>query len=285
LGCTIPARARGYELSARNVAKALGLELVDADFFCCGYPLRSLSAETALLFSAANLAKAEEMGLDICTLCSACTSTLTETAHALHEDTHLLASVNAKLRNMGLSYKGTVKVRHIARVFHQMLEDGLKEKVKKPLSAISAAVHYGCHYLKPSKVYEGFDDPEFPQTIEQILSALSVKNLDYFEKKLCCGGAVLAVDEKLSITLSAKKLACIKEVGADCMVLVCPFCAVMYDDNQRKAEEMEGREFALPVLFLPQILGLALGLDPQKELGFRFNKVKAEPILSKLGGG
>ncbi|MHA2070029.1 MAG: heterodisulfide reductase-related iron-sulfur binding cluster, partial [Candidatus Thorarchaeota archaeon] len=36
VGCTTPARVGAYELSTRRVAEALGVELVDLNFACCG---------------------------------------------------------------------------------------------------------------------------------------------------------------------------------------------------------------------------------------------------------
>jgi heterodisulfide reductase subunit B len=56
----------------------------------------------------------------------------------------------------------------------------------------------------------------------------------------------------------------------------------MYEDNQRKIESKFNVEYKLPVLYYPQVLGLALGVEP-KPLGFRLNKVKANEILNKVG--
>jgi len=79
LGCTIPVRSQNYEISARNVAKKLGMDLVDLEeFSCCGFPVKSTSTEAALAIAARNLAIASEKKLEICTLCNACTGVLTE---------------------------------------------------------------------------------------------------------------------------------------------------------------------------------------------------------------
>ena len=84
LGCTIPARAQNFEMSARKVAAALGIEFGDIpEFGCCGYPLTSVDEETPLLMAARNLALAEKAGADVCALCTACTGSLTEAAHRL----------------------------------------------------------------------------------------------------------------------------------------------------------------------------------------------------------
>ena len=90
LGCTVPVRGMNYEMSARKVAERLGIELVDVDgFSCCGFPAKPLDWRAGLLMAARNLALAEAQGLDVLTLCSACTGTLTEANHRLKGDAEL----------------------------------------------------------------------------------------------------------------------------------------------------------------------------------------------------
>ncbi|HIJ20366.1 MAG TPA: disulfide reductase, partial [Deltaproteobacteria bacterium] len=120
LGCTIPARARNYELSARNVAEKLGIELVDmAKFICCGFPIKASDMEASELLGAYNLALAEEQGLDICALCSSCTSALSETSHLLTWDEERKNKINERLECMGLQYGKGAKVKHFARVLFE----------------------------------------------------------------------------------------------------------------------------------------------------------------------
>ena len=120
LGCTIPARSRNYELSARRVAQKLGIELVDVpDFICCGFPIKSADQKASMLLAAYNLSLAEERGLNVCALCSSCTSALTEAAHHLSEDSDMREQVNESLSRVGRSYEGGVKVRHFARILYE----------------------------------------------------------------------------------------------------------------------------------------------------------------------
>jgi len=187
LGCTIPARSRNYELSARAIASRLDLEFIDVEgFSCCGFPLEASDEMGAILLGARNLCLAEERGLDICALCSACASMLTKTAYRLDSDQSLREHVNKELSKIGKEYKGTIKVKHFARI---VLEDiGLervREKIKCDLKGLKVATHYGCHYLKPSYIYEGFDDPQDPLTLERILEAAGITNIQYRRKKPC----------------------------------------------------------------------------------------------------
>lgn len=283
LGCTVPARARNYELSVRKVADAFGIELVDVpDFSCCGFPLNSIDAETCLLLSARNLALAEEMGLPICTLCSACTGVLTETNRELREDGEVRAQVNEKLGQLDKAYNGGIEVKHFARILYEDVGiDTIKSSVKRDLGTLQIAAHYGCHYIKPSEIFEGFDDPEHPRSLDELIAATGASCVEYEDKIQCCGGGILAVDEDLALKMADSKLGHIKAAGADGISLICPFCSVMYDDNQRKIESTLERTYGLPVLYYPQILGLALGFE-EKELGFNMNRVKARDLLAKI---
>lgn len=283
LGCTIPARSRNYELSSRKVSQALGLELVDLDaFICCGFPVRSASLETSTLLGAYNLALAQKQGMDICTLCSSCTSALTETAHHLDHDSVALEAVNRDLDRLGLKYEGGIRVRHLARILYEQVgKDAILSHIKAPLDGLRVATHYGCHYLKPSEIYDGFDDPENPRTLDELVALTGAIPLDYKDKKRCCGGPVLPVDQKVSLSVAKAKLDDIKEAGADAISLVCPFCAVMYDSNQKGISSEFETEYDLPVLYLSQILGLAMGFD-RKELGLNMNVVKTKDLLNRF---
>jgi heterodisulfide reductase subunit B len=119
--------------------------------------------------------------------------------------------------------------------------------------------------------------------VDELVEVLGAESIDYTERLLCCGGAILGYREEDSQTLIAKKMESIIDAGADCLEMHCAFCGVMYDGNQRAAERIADKKFKMPVLPYPQLLGLAMGLDPE-ELGFRLNRVKAKNLLAKLEG-
>jgi heterodisulfide reductase subunit B len=137
--------------------------------------------------------------------------------------------------------------------------------------------------MKPSGVFERFDDPEHPVTFDELIRATGAEAVAYADKLRCCGGGLLAIDEKVALSLGRAKLEDLKKAGAEAMALMCPFCSVMYDDNQKKIETTFEADFALPVLYYPQLLGLALGIEP-KALGLNMNRVKTKPLLAKLAG-
>jgi heterodisulfide reductase subunit B len=282
LGCTIPARSRNYELSARCVAQKLGVELVDLkDFICCGFPIKASDNALAETLGAYNLALAKKEGVDICVLCSSCASALTEVSHHLSGNGQALLRVNRHLAKVGLQYEAGVRVRHFARLLHEEIgEDRIRACVERDLWGLRIAVHYGCHYLKPSEIYDHFDSVEEPCSIDALVRLTGAEVVDYPGKKRCCGGPVLPVDENVALAVTKGKLDDISKAGADAMCLVCPFCAVMYDGNQKSIESAYNTPYGLPVLYLTQILGLAMGFD-RKALGLNMNVVKTKELLSR----
>ncbi len=284
LGCTIPVRAQNYEMSAREVAKKLGIDVVDiAEFSCCGFPVKSSNAMSSLVIAARNLAIASKNDEDICTLCNACTSVLTEANKQLTEDKELRDKVNKELKNFGLKFTPGVTIKHFSRLLYEDIGiDSIKDHLTQDLSMLRMSIHYGCHYLRPSELYDGFDNCEHPVSVDKLVEVTGAVVIDYKNKLDCCGGAILGVEEEIALSMAKEKLDHITEHKVDALITICPFCSIMYEDNQRKIESKFNAEYHLPVLYYPQILGLAMGIEP-KPLGFRLNKIKAKQLLEKAG--
>ncbi len=284
LGCTVPVRALNYEISARKVAEKLGVHLSEvSDFSCCGYPIKSVHRYAYLLMAARNLALAEKKGLPLCTLCSACCGSLTEANHEIQEDEKLRKKINEDLSEwVGLRYEGGIRVTHFIRVLDQEIgKKRITDQVRTNLSSLRVAPHYGCHYTKPSTIYNGAENPEDPKSLDELIRATGAESVQYEDKLQCCGGGVLAVDEQVALAMAHKKLDHLQAQRADAMILICPFCNVMYEGNQRKIEKTYQTEYKLPVLYYPQLLGLALGLEPD-ELGMKMNRIKTTELVKKI---
>jgi heterodisulfide reductase subunit B len=157
----------------------------------------------------------------------------------------------------------------------------IKTLMKVNLENLTIATHYGCHYHKPSHTYGTEEDVEFPTSLDELITVTGAKSVDYADKMECCGGNVLAVDDNITMQLAGQKLDHVKQAEADAINLVCPLCDVIFDRNQRVIERRLTKKYGVPVLFYPQILGLALGIDP-KELGLNMNRVKVTALLEKL---
>ncbi len=281
LGCTLPVRGQNYEISARKVCETLGIKLYYNDrYLCCGFPLKAVDSNAAFLFSAFNIAIAEAQGLDMMTMCAACTGILTETNHRLKQDEVLRLEINKKLNDFGVEFKGTIDVKHFARILYEDIGvNTIKKKIKKKLKGFRFAAHYGCHYLKPSESFNKFDEPENPKSLCELINVTGAKSINYEENLSCCGGGILGIDEETSLAIANKKLNYVKKEGADAIILLCPFCDVMYEQNQKKMERIFQQEYNIPVLYYSQILGLALGFAP-KELGFNMNTIKPKALLA-----
>ncbi|MBW1869722.1 MAG: hypothetical protein JRI73_10640, partial [Deltaproteobacteria bacterium] len=129
-------------------------------------------------------------------------------------------------------------------------------------------------------IYENFDPADHPKSIEKLVAMTGARVVNYAGEQNCCGGPLLPIDEKTALSLAKEKLDAVFDVGADALCVVCPFCSVMYDSNQKTMLSASGTNFGLPVLYLTQLLGLAMGFG-KKELGLNMNVVKPKELLKK----
>jgi heterodisulfide reductase subunit B len=276
LGCVMPLRYAGIESSTRAVMKELGVELVDVDeFSCCPAPgiMRSLHSTTWLAIAAHNLVAAQEKGLDIMVVCNGCFGSLDEASHILNHDEAKRAEVNKVLAKAGSKeYKGKTRVRHFAEVLHKEVGvEAIQRKVKKPLD-LDVAVHYGCHFLKPSAV-RALDNPEAPTLLDELVVATGARSVNYRQKQMCCGagGGVRANTPDVALKMTTEKLNYLDEVKVDLILDVCPFCHLQYDRGQKDL----ARPKQYPVVHLSQFYGMAFGIDPRL-LGFGMHDTKVD---------
>jgi heterodisulfide reductase subunit B len=282
LGCAIPYRVSAFEISARKILAKLGVELVEMpEFNCCGLPLDPVSHEMMLILAARNLALAEEKGLNIITLCPGCAGTLKKVNKMLKEDKALRDEINCHLKEAGLQFKGTVDAKHFMQVLMEDVGlDKIKKSIVKPLTMVKVAEHNGCHILRP-KEFIGFDDPENPKMLKALIEATGATCLDYMDETECCGAPSVGVSDKVALQLARDKLNHVKQVDAEALVTICPFCHIMYDTNELRIEKMFNETYGIPILHYPQLLGLAMGIPPE-ELAFSELRVDSSKILKQI---
>jgi heterodisulfide reductase subunit B len=281
-GCSIPQKENAYELSARKVADKLGIELVDfKEANCCGFFLESVDHLSAQVLAARDLSLAEQVGLDIVTLCTGCFGHLTKTRTHLLEDDKLRDKVNKILKKGNREFKGSSKVKHFVQV---LLDDVGTEKIMdtitRPLNKLRVVSHWGCHIVKPSDQLN-VDNPENPEQLNSLIKLTQAEFVHYMEEKLCCGAPVLGVDETLSLKILREKFASIQKVKADAIITICPFCHIHLDLNQMSIEETFSEIYEIPVLHYTQLLGLAQGISPD-ELGSYENRTPVDELLEKV---
>jgi len=285
LGCVIPNRYPGIELSMRKVAPTLGIELKDMEgASCCPAPgvFKSFHQPSWLALAARNLIIAETLGTDIVTLCNGCYGSLKEANDILKANSSKRDEVNKILRDFNKEFKGTIDVKHFVEVaYYEIGPEKLKELVKKPLN-LNVAVQYGCHLLKPAKYRKG-ESTERPNFLDALVEALDSKSVPYRDKMMCCGagGGVKASNPDVSLDMAKEKLENMRNAGAECIVTPCAFCHLQFDRGQVDIRNQFGVDFNLPVLHYVQLLGLALGLEPKK-LGLYNNAIPVDPVLKKL---
>lgn len=280
-GCASEGTGLGLGLSAQAVAGPLDIEFIELeDWNCCGStPYGSLNELESIVVAARNLALAEKSGLDLATPCSSCYVTLSKANIHLQEHPQLMAQVNEALAAAGLEYSGNLRVRHLVDVLvNDVTPEVIASRVQQKLSGLKVAPYYGCQLVRPQY---GSDDTESPRSLDRLVESLGAEAVNYPLKARCCGGSLIISEENLALDLVRKLLQNAAESGAQCIVAACPLCQTNLDAYQSKVNKRFKTHYNLPVLFITQLIGLALEIDPMS-LGLDTNIVSADRLLGNL---
>lgn len=280
-GCSLEGTAREYDVSTRALMKAVGADLLELeDWTCCGASAAEpTSALLSLALPARNLALAEKIDEthDIMVPCSACYLNLKKVGEKIRKDPDIFDKINTILGEDQLELKGKMKVRHLLDVIvNDIGTDAISSALKKPLSDFTIAPYYGCQCLRP---YAVFDDPEKPRSMEPVLDAIGARAHPWEMGGKCCGASHMNTKMEVGIELVAAILKGAK--GADAIVTVCPMCQMNLEAYQEKASKLCKEDMTITVLYLPQLIGLALGLTMQ-DLGFDLNLSVTKAFKEKL---
>ena len=267
-GCVLRGAASEAFLATVKVTEALGIELVEIpSWTCCGAShLQDVDDLTALAVNARNLAIAESMGLPIMTVCNTCTLELRRAKDSLDKDAGLKAKVNGILAEAGYEYKGTVEITHLLWVLAsnpQLLEG----KVVKPLTGLKVAGYYGCHLLRPPQIMT-YEDCLNPQSLEKIIKILGAEAVNFDFRLKCCGFHAFWTAEKDVLKITGQTVDSAAKAGADLVVTPCPLCQMQLDMYQPEGRAATQTSAELPILHLPQLIGLALGMS-KDDLGIK----------------
>lgn len=288
-GCVAQGACRELYESTAILAQALDIELIELKkASCCGSG--TFKEDSQLLedsVNARNIALAEALNLPLLTHCSTCQGVIGRVDERLKDSQEsnpaYLNQVNDLLQQQGcLPYRGSTEVKHLlwALVGDYGLER-LQEKVTRQLSGLNCAAFYGCYLLRVQS-HLPYDDPYNPQSMENVFRAVGATPVDYRGRTQCCGWPLSSYATTQAFEMAGMHITEALEAGADCLVTPCPLCHLNLDSRQPEVEKVIGRSLHLPVLHLPQLIALALGISP-KQLGLDRHLVSTRSVLTKLG--
>jgi heterodisulfide reductase subunit B len=261
LGCLIPARELSYEVSVRKVMPELGVELVDMKGAnCCApFSIQSVDHASWMALAARNLCLAEEMGLDIMTLCNDCYESLLMMNTLLKKSPELRNQVNEILSEVGKEYKGKVDVKNLVDVLYGDVGVGkVKNAIKEPFNELRVGAQPGCHLTKPKRIHfellRGFNE------LDALVQATGAVSIPYERKEMCCGGPLRDINDDLARQVSRQKLMALKDADVQGIVTVCPFCFLQLDLGQLEIKRHFNEEYNLPVIHFIELLRMGMGM-------------------------
>jgi len=267
------------------VAPMLDIELVELDRAnCCGAGvIAEHSQELADTLNARTFALAQQeitQGADLMmNICSTCQGAQSECQQRLDASADYRAQVNETLADEGLEYEdGIINKNFLWVLVEDIGLDKLKTLVKQPLTDLRVGPFYGCYIVRPTDRLDINAAQPRDEYLGQIIEALGGTVIDYAGSHKCCGFPIITMNKEASLEQAGRHLGDATDAEADCLVTPCPLCHLNLDLQQPMAAKQVGRELNMPVLHLPQLVGLALGLSP-KELGLQHHIVKPTSVI------
>ena len=279
-GCSLHGTSGEFDASFKATARALDLVLQEIPGWeCCGNTAaHSINRLLAAALPVNELAKVEQdMKLDaVAVPCAACYSRFKTGAHEVEESEQTAADVRAVV---GRAYNGGVAVDNLIDVYHDAVGlDELAAKVTKPFAGLKIACYYGCLLTRPPKVTLA-DDPEYPTHMDEVVKALGCTPVDWNYKTDCCGASLALTEQQIVDDLVTRILTDAKACGADAVSVACPLCQVNLDGRQTEIMRTNKDWQPIPVVFLSQLVGRAIGLG-EKELGLKKHLIDIMAVMA-----
>ena len=271
--------------SMAKVAPLLDIELVELDRACCtgAGVIAEHNQELADTLNARTFALAQQEianGADLMmNICSTCQGAQSECQERLDANSEYRAHVNETLSAEGLTYEKGIANKHFLWLMVEEIGlDAIKAKVKRPLTDLRVGPFYGCYIVRPTDRLSIGEEHPRDRYLQMLIETLGGTVVDYAGAYKCCGFPIITMNKQNSLKQAGTHLGDAADADADCLVTPCPLCHLNLDLQQPLAEKVVGRPLNMPVLHLPQLVGLALGLDP-KELGFNKHVVKPTSVI------
>jgi heterodisulfide reductase subunit B len=272
-GCKIPYYLPEYGTSSLALLNRFGIELLDLEFNCCGYPVRDIDFQSFLLAGARNLALAEQQNTDIVTPCKCCFGSLKFVEHYLNRSGTVKDQINAMLRPEGLQWEGRINVRHLLTVLHRDVGvDALRAAVVNPLEGLKVAIHTGCHALRPGNVTR-YDNPLVPGIFDDLVDVTGAESVFWSMSTECCGNPQMDKNRKLALKQMQRKLLNAKQAGADFVSTACTYCQMQFDQKNQSELISPDSGANIPAILISQLIGLSIGMaDEEIGLGDEYRR-------------
>lgn len=279
-GCTLSTKAQGLDRSARASLEALGIVLREIpEWNCCGAAFPLTNDDLRLAGAVRNLVRTAEMGQEeLLVLCSTCYNVTKRANRLMREDGARRERINTFIE---AQYDGRVRVLHLLDLLRDRLGfEALRQRVTRPLEGLRLAAYYGCYLLRPADEI-ALDDPETPHLFEDFLAALGAEPVLYPHRGECCGSYLAVGAPEVALDASYRILQSARLSGADALVTSCPLCHYNLDHPQRQMAARYPGFRPLPVFYITQVLGIALGLETDG-FGFERHTVDLSPLLARI---
>jgi len=261
-GCTLKTKAANLEQAAMAALDHLGIEFTELSRWnCCG-AVFSL-ADDDLIHQVApvrNLIRAAQQGCDtVVTICSQCYNTLARANKLVRDDAEKRDTLNRFMREEP-DYDGGVEVVHYLSLLRDRVGwDKLRQAVTNPLTGLKVAPFYGCTLVRPEDVaIDAVDD----EILEGFIAALGAEPASFTASRECCGSYQMLAHPEEGMARAAKVIAAANRSAADALILSCPLCEYNLGTRQGDVVAAHGGLEQVPTFYFTQLLGVALGLDP-----------------------
>jgi heterodisulfide reductase subunit B len=254
----------------------MGIELEEIpDWNCCGATsAHSMNKDLSIALPLRNLAKAEEMGLDVVAPCAACYNRLRSADAAAKDHPDVVEPISQKT---GIRYNGTIEVFSLLQAVSRLDPEEIKSRMKRDLKGLKVACYYGCLLLRPPSMVN-FDDAENPRSLDNLMSTLGAEPIEWPYKTECCGASLSLSKVDHVIKLTHDILSMAKRSGANCIVTACPLCHANLDMRQAQVEEKYGEKFDIPIFYFTQLMGISFGFFNNR-LGLDKHMVSPDDVL------
>ncbi len=284
-GCTMKSHAANFEESLLFSMRHLGAEVEELDRWnCCGTVL-SLAQDDVMrqLAPVRNLVRAKEADASrVMTACAMCYNTLKRANERVRSEPAVRDRMNAFMYDEKVTYEGEVDVVHVLEVLREQ-KDGLKAlatKVVKPLKGLKVACYYGCMLTRPKSV--AFDNVEDPVMIDDVVTALGAKTVNFSHKTECCGAYQTVDKPEIVADRTYQILSAARDQGADLVAVSCPLCAFNLDHRQKVVHQQHPDFEGLPVMYFTQLMAIAFGSD-ESVLKLDLHHTSPRPVLAAKG--